>query len=224
MFVYFIQDKSLKDTYKIGLTTGSIKTRLVAIDTVNTYELKLIACRPCVSEWEMRGLESALHKKYKAFNTSFTDRPTLTEWFKLPLSKVQEIIDILQADSLNLELVTATNRPLILADPEKAKSILLQPQINSRQIAECFGKSHKNVLRDFDKAINKLQPLPAGYSAEVITIIEPYAKIARRELLVSKSLFNIAALGYTGEAAFQYKLWVIAKLNLLESKESKSDL
>ena len=118
--------------------------------------------------------------------------------------------------------------------------------VSSRMIAEKFGKSHKVVLKAIDEAQDKLKarntnaPAPNNSGAESLAVTEPCKLVIkqsnynshavtykdaqnqeRRELLIDFGLFNLVVLGFTGEAAFQWKAIFIDEFIRLRLEEQK---
>ena len=118
--------------------------------------------------------------------------------------------------------------------------------VSSRMIAEKFGKSHKNVLKAIDEAQDKLQVhntntlapkisdqqsltshdsqklsiKQSNYNSHTVTYRDIQNK-EQRELLIDFGLFNLVVLGFTGEAAFQWKAIFIDEFIRLRLEEQK---
>ena len=90
-----------------------------------------------------------------------------------------------------------------------------QPAVSSRDVAEQFGKEHKDVL----EAIRKLMAensalLPMFYKDE-------YTTIQNRKMPVyymNRDGFTLLAMGFTGKEALAWKLKYIQAFNMMEEK------
>jgi hypothetical protein len=80
-YVYIIQQKDVPDLFKIGKTKRDPKRRLKELQTGNPTELVIVYT---IQSKNMHKLESSLHKKYEHSRVH-------GEWFRLPLSAVEEI-------------------------------------------------------------------------------------------------------------------------------------
>jgi Rha family phage regulatory protein len=111
--------------------------------------------------------------------------------------------------------------------------------VSSRKIAECFGKLHKNVIQDFENAIQELkvreldfqpsyvskseqsfQKVNNNYSYSYETYVNSQGK-EQKEIFVSEGLFNYVVLGYSGKAAKQWKLFFIDEFLRLRLESQK---
>lgn len=90
-----------------------------------------------------------------------------------------------------------------------------QPAVSSRDVAEQFGKEHKDVL----EAIRKLMAensalLPMFYKDE-------YTTIQNRKMpmyYMNRDGFTLLAMGFTGKEALAWKLKYIQAFNMMEEK------
>lgn len=93
--------------------------------------------------------------------------------------------------------------------------------VSSREVAENFGKEHKNVLRDLEKLISsKLSSLNG------LIIKNEYKDILNRtqkEYLLTRDGFSLLVMGFTGKKALDWKLRYIDAFNKMEQhiKENK---
>lgn len=90
-----------------------------------------------------------------------------------------------------------------------------EPVASSRQIAESFGKEHKDVLRAIEniKAQNCALTsmfFEATYTAGTGKAYPMY--------LMNRDGFTLLAMGFTGKAALEWKLKYIAAFNEMEKK------
>lgn len=89
-----------------------------------------------------------------------------------------------------------------------------QPFCSSRQVAETFGKEHKNVLRDIQtlgcsEDFNRL-------NFERVKFRDEKGEM-RPEYLMTKDGFTILAMGYRGKKAMQFKEAYIKRFNEMEN-------
>lgn len=83
-----------------------------------------------------------------------------------------------------------------------------QPVTTSLQVAEVFGKRHKNVLQKIDNLINEL---PENYRrlnfkpSERTTTSGAFEK-KERFFEMTKDGFVLLAMGFTGKKAMQFKI------------------
>ena len=85
----------------------------------------------------------------------------------------------------------------------------------SRDIAEAFGKEHKNVLRDIDslkKDVLNFEQMFFEAATE-----DTYGR-AQRTFYVNRDGFSLLAMGFTGSNALQWKLKYIDAFNLMEKE------
>lgn len=87
---------------------------------------------------------------------------------------------------------------------------------DSRDIAIHFGKQHKNVLRDIDKALEELGEFgrlnfePSSYRNEQNKV--------QRAFSLTRDGFTILAMGFTGAEAMAWKVKYIDAFNLMEDE------
>ena len=189
--------EALKPLAKTYCTSFSVPTRKKFPEEFVTIKNKLYATK--------RGVE----KLIKAWNTP-------------EAHKLQEQFNDIATNAMNTGFLAEGN---FLSTEVKSKYLAYNPSlgavVSTRQIAECFGKAHFNVLQDFDKAIielqeielkkqsianNSLQAFKSNYNHLCITGTDSFTKLPTREILVDEGLFNYVVLGYTGKAA---KFWKV---------------
>lgn len=91
-----------------------------------------------------------------------------------------------------------------------------QAVTTSLQVAETFGKQHKDVLEAYD---NLMQQGVAENSADLFyedTYIHPQNKQAYRQIIMNRDGFTLLAMGFTGKSAIQFKLKYIRAFNQME--------
>ena len=90
-----------------------------------------------------------------------------------------------------------------------------QPVVSSRDIAEHFGKEHKNVLRDIDDL--KKDVLNFEQMFFKTEIPDSYGR-PQRAYLMNRDGFTLLAMGFTGKAALEWKLKYIEAFNAMEKE------
>lgn len=90
-----------------------------------------------------------------------------------------------------------------------------EPVVSSRQIAESFGKEHKNVLQTIENMTAENSALlPMFHLSE-------YTTSQNKKLpmyLMNRDCFTLLAMGFTGKAAMEWKLKYIEAFNAMEKK------
>lgn len=86
--------------------------------------------------------------------------------------------------------------------------------VTSLDVAETFGKEHKNVLRDIDalgcsKEFNRLNFEPISYTDAMNRKQKAYA--------MSRDGFTLLIMGYTGDLAMRFKEAYIRQFNAMEN-------
>lgn len=95
-----------------------------------------------------------------------------------------------------------------------------EPVASSRQIAESFGKEHKNVIQ---AVANLVAENSAAKSMFYETTFENRGK-QYPMYLMNRDGFTLLAMGFTGKAALEWKLKYIAAFNAMEKKLSAPQL
>lgn len=94
---------------------------------------------------------------------------------------------------------------------------------NSLKVAQHFGKSHKNVLRDIEKIIEQISNLDAGLKFELSEYFDSTGrKLPMYEM--GKDAFVLLVMGYSGEKAMGIKITYINAFNTMERELSKNPL
>jgi len=86
--------------------------------------------------------------------------------------------------------------------------------ISSRTVAEDFGKEHKHVLRDIEKAKCSEEFARSNFGPGSYTDANSQQ---RPEILMTKDGFAFIAMGFTGRAAAQFKELYIQAFNEMEA-------
>lgn len=90
-----------------------------------------------------------------------------------------------------------------------------EPVASSRQIAENFGKEHKNVLQTIDNMTAENSALLQMFH------LSEYTTSQNKKLpmyLMNRDGFSLLVMGFTGKAALEWKLKYIQAFNEMEKK------
>lgn len=90
-----------------------------------------------------------------------------------------------------------------------------QPAASSREIAEHFGKEHRNVLRDIDAL--KKDVLNFEQMFFETEIPDSYGR-PQRAYLMNRDGFTLLAMGFTGKEALEWKVKYINAFNAMEQE------
>lgn len=92
-----------------------------------------------------------------------------------------------------------------------------QAVTTSRQVAENFGKEHKNILRDIDIIISRSE-----LSREMF-LESTYENRGKQypEYIMNRDGFTLLAMGFTGSDAMQWKIKYMQAFNEMEKQLSK---
>jgi len=91
----------------------------------------------------------------------------------------------------------------------------------TKDISAVFGKAHYNVIRDVDKLITLKPTLASELSS--VEYIDSSGK-SNKMYKLSRDLFNLIVLGFTGEKALDYKIAFIQAFNMMESNIKEQQL
>lgn len=89
--------------------------------------------------------------------------------------------------------------------------------VSSRQVAEHFGKEHKDVLRSIEQLLRSAQNC-ANLFMET-TLPDSYGRQQKAHLM-NRDGFTLLAMGFTGAKALEWKLKYIAAFNEMEKRLS----
>lgn len=93
-----------------------------------------------------------------------------------------------------------------------------QPTASSRDIAEHFGKEHKNVLRDIENLIGGLPNFEHTPMFFKTTYIHPQNGQEYPMYLMNRDGFTLLAMGFTGKEALAWKMKYISAFNAMEQE------
>ena len=99
---------------------------------------------------------------------------------------------------------------------------------SSRQVAECFGKEHKNVLRDIENII--IQGGMLNFEHTQMFYKTTYTNKQNKQqypiYLMNRDGFSLLVMGFTGKEALQWKIKYIEAFNAMEQEllQSKKQL
>jgi Rha family phage regulatory protein len=86
--------------------------------------------------------------------------------------------------------------------------------VNSKQIAESFGKTHRHVLRDIQELIGK-----TGDFGESNFGLSHYVSLQNKKLPcyeITRDGFSLLAMGFNGVKALEWKIKYIEAFNAME--------
>ncbi len=152
-----------------------------------------------VIEWDHRGARRVFHAPL-----------TPSDW-RSHLNSRSQVRNILRSDGLLLDAAeeSAGDRPrLVLSEGRFV--------CDSRDIAMHFGKQHKNVLRDIDKALEELGEF-GRLNFEPISFVDQMNR-RQRAFSLTRDGFTILAMGFTGAEAMVWKVKYINAFNLMEDE------
>ena len=90
----------------------------------------------------------------------------------------------------------------------------------SRNVAEVFGKNHRDVLRDVRNVLSSLPDESNNWGMRNFALTpytDPQNKQTYNEYLITKDGFTLLVMGYTGETAMHFKLAYIQRFNEMEA-------
>lgn len=93
--------------------------------------------------------------------------------------------------------------------------------VSSRDVAENFGKRHKNVLRDIDRIMSdsvgmlRCEPTPMFQKS---TYVNQQNGQEYPEYVMNRDGFSLLTMSFTGTAALEWKLKYIAAFNSMEQR------
>lgn len=90
----------------------------------------------------------------------------------------------------------------------------------SRNVAEVFGKEHRNVVRDIRDILASLPDTSKNWGMlnfEQTPYVDPQNKQTYSEYLITRDGLTLLVMGYTGEKAMTFKLAYIQRFNEMEA-------
>lgn len=90
----------------------------------------------------------------------------------------------------------------------------------SRNVAEVFGKEHRNVVRDIRDILASLPDTSKNWGMlnfEQTPYVDPQNKQTYQEYLITRDGLTLLVMGYTGEQAMKFKLAYIQRFNEMEA-------
>lgn len=90
-----------------------------------------------------------------------------------------------------------------------------QAVVSSKQVAESFGKKHKHVLDSIGSILTSAEN-SANLFREV-TVPDSYGR-QQKAYLMNRDGFSLLVMGFTGKAAFEWKLKYIEAFNEIKSR------
>lgn len=89
---------------------------------------------------------------------------------------------------------------------------------NSRDVADFFGKLHKNVLRDIDALLESAPTIALNFEPSAAEVKVGFGTRMGRTYDMTKDGFTLLAMGFTGDKALRFKLAYIAAFNEMERR------
>lgn len=96
-----------------------------------------------------------------------------------------------------------------------------QVVVSSRQVAESFGKEHRNVKRDIERLIAETGMLKNEQTPEMFqksTYIHEQNKQEYPMYLMNRDGFTLLVMGFTGKDALEWKVKYIKAFNTMEKQ------
>lgn len=96
-----------------------------------------------------------------------------------------------------------------------------QVVVSSRQVAESFGKEHRNVKRDIERLIAETGMLKNEQTPEMFqksTYIHEQNKQEYPMYLMNRDGFTLLVMGFTGKEALEWKVKYIEAFNTMEKQ------
>lgn len=91
-----------------------------------------------------------------------------------------------------------------------------QVVVDSKSVAENFGKSHRNVNRDIENLIQK-DVLKIGHMFYETETPDSYGRM-QKSYYMNRDGFSLLVMGFTGKKAIEWKLKYIQAFNEMEEK------
>lgn len=89
------------------------------------------------------------------------------------------------------------------------------PMVDSKVIADAFGKTHRNVLVDIRKLVSD-----TGIFGEHNFLLSEYTSLQNKKLpcyMMTRDGFALLAMGFTGKKALEWKVKYIQAFNAMEN-------
>ena len=93
--------------------------------------------------------------------------------------------------------------------------------VSSRQVAEKFGKSHKDVLRAIDEKLSNIDATFSRLNFTPTTYIDGCNR-SQPEILMTRDGFMFTVMGFTGTEADTWKIKFIQAFNAMEAELMKA--
>lgn len=89
---------------------------------------------------------------------------------------------------------------------------------NSRDVAEYFGKLHKNVIRNIDSLIATSPSIATYFEPIELDVKVGFGVRKVRAFNMTRNGFTLLAMGFTGSEAMKFKLAYIKAYNEMEER------
>jgi carboxypeptidase C (cathepsin A) len=148
-YVYLLHTKfGNTNMYKIGMTTGSIESRIKSLQTGCPTKISIVTFGGCESKSHAITLEKFLHLQYK-------DLKLVGEWFSLPNSVVKDIhVKLKMLSSLDVwNMYMNYKEKIKYANPNATK------RMRNKEIEEVTKEIEKKKLKSLLHKMKLHQPL-----------------------------------------------------------------
>lgn len=134
----------------------------------------------------------------------------------IPQSKIKAFADALETTPAYLMGIEEKISQSALIQVNNGQAV-----VSSRQIADNFGKNHRDVLDAIREILGsaEISATPMFYET---TYIHPQNKQEYPEILMNRDGFTLLAMGFTGKKALQWKIKYIQAFNEMEKQLQKS--
>jgi len=94
-----------------------------------------------------------------------------------------------------------------------------KPMVSSRVVAEKFGKTHADVMRAVNRLMVDMESDPAILLSDffIRSTYETERGKTYKNVMLTKDGFALAAMGFTGKKALEWKIKYITAFNKMES-------
>ncbi|SCM83726.1 putative Antirepressor [uncultured Sporomusa sp.] len=93
-----------------------------------------------------------------------------------------------------------------------------QAVVSSRQVAENFGKNHRDVLESISGIVRSAEFSATSHMFYKSTYVHPQNKQEYPEFIMNRDGFTLLAMGFTGSKALEWKLKYIQAFNEMEKQ------
>ena len=95
--------------------------------------------------------------------------------------------------------------------------------VSSLEIAEKFGKTHANVLKNINRMLGELEKNFSKVNFYLADYIDEQGK-TRPMYQLTRDAFSLLAMGFTGKKALEWKVKYIEAFNLMEAELKQAEV